>query len=126
MSEDRDEPIQDQNDPIQQLIAAWNTASAAVTKWVERTAATVGDAVNDAIGRLDPAVRSRLESWGLIPARDLGPCQCLCATKHPDDVGVCDGEAVITRRHTTDSDGDVDVPLCAPCATAQGLAEIKF
>lgn len=126
MSEDRDEPMQDREDPIQQLIAAWNTASAAVVKWVERTAAGVGDAVNDAINKLDPAVRSRLESWGLIPHRDLGPCQCLCATKHPEDVGVCDGEAVITRRHTTDSDGDVDVPLCAPCATAQGLAEIKF
>ncbi len=120
MSEDRDESMPDRDDPIQQFIAAWDTAAAAVAKWVERTAAAVGDA----IGRLDPAVRSLLESWGLVPARDLGPCQCLCASKHPDDVGVCDGNAVITRRVTTDLDGDVDVPLCAPCATAQGLAEM--
>jgi hypothetical protein len=109
---------------MQQFIAAWDAASAAVAKWVERTAAAVGEAIGDAVDWLDPAMRSRLESWGLIPPRKLGPCECLCATKHPDDVGVCDGEAVITRRVATDTDGLVDVPLCAPCATAQGFAEM--
>jgi hypothetical protein len=32
---------------------------------------------------------------------------------------VCDGTAVMTRRL-----GDVEVPLCAPCAVAQGVAEM--
>jgi hypothetical protein len=34
-------------------------------------------------------------------------------------VGVCDHRAVMTRRL-----GNVDVPLCAPCAAAQGFAEM--
>ncbi len=109
----------DRNDPVQQFIAAWDAASAAVAKWAERTAAALGDAV----GKLDPAIRTTLENWGIVP-RNLGSCECLCAMKHPDDVGVCDGEAVITRRVTTVLDGDMDVPLCAPCATAQGFAEM--
>ncbi len=109
----------DRNDPVQQFIAAWDAASGAVAKWAERTAA----AFIDAVSKLDPAIRTTLENWGIIP-RKLGSCECLCATKHPDDVGVCDGEAVITRRVTTDSGGPVDVPLCAPCATAQGFAEM--
>jgi hypothetical protein len=109
----------DPKDPVQQFIAALDTASAAVAKWAERTTA----AFLDAVGNLDPAIRKTLENWGLVP-RNLGSCECLCATKHPDDVGVCDGEAVITRRVTTNFDGDVDVPLCAPCATAQGFAEM--
>jgi hypothetical protein len=109
----------DRNDPVQQFMAALDTASAAVAKWAERTTA----AFLDAVGKLDPAIRTTLENWGLVP-RNLGSCECLCATKHPDDVGVCDGEAVITRRVTTNFDGDVDVPLCAPCATAQGFAEM--
>jgi hypothetical protein len=31
---------------------------------------------------------------------------------------------VITRRFSNDLDGEVDVPLCAPCAVAQGVAEL--
>jgi hypothetical protein len=34
-------------------------------------------------------------------------------------MGVCDGRAVMTRQLD-----DVDVRLCAPCAVAQGVAEM--
>ena len=37
------------------------------------------------------------------------------------DAGVCDGQAIMTRRI-----GDADVSLCAPCAVAQGVAEMTF
>ena len=40
------------------------------------------------------------------------------------DVGVCDNDAVITRRFAAGLGGEVDVPLCAPCAVAQGVAEM--
>jgi len=48
-------------------------------------------------------------------------CQCRCYTAHPDDSGVCDGRAVMTRRV-----GEADVSLCAPCAVAQGVAEMTL
>jgi hypothetical protein len=52
-------------------------------------------------------------------AGNWGACHCPCATAHPEDKGVCDGSAVVTRRL-----GETDVPLCAPCAVAQGVAEM--
>jgi hypothetical protein len=36
-------------------------------------------------------------------------------------MGVCDGAAVMTRQLD-----DVGVPLCAPCAVAQGVAELPY
>jgi hypothetical protein len=48
-------------------------------------------------------------------------CRCQCGTAHPGDSGVCDGRAVMTRRI-----GQADVSLCAPCAVAQGVAEMKL
>jgi hypothetical protein len=33
---------------------------------------------------------------------------------------VCDGRAMLTRRL-----GDTEVSLCAPCAVAQGVAEMR-
>ena len=55
--------------------------------------------------------------------RRLQPCHCLCGRSHPGAMGVCDGEGVTTRRFDSPATGPVDVPLCAPCAVAQGLAE---
>jgi hypothetical protein len=53
------------------------------------------------------------------------PCYCPCARLHPDDEGICETtRAVITRRFVSDLTGPVDVPLCAPCAVALGLAEL--
>jgi hypothetical protein len=34
---------------------------------------------------------------------------------------VCDGQAVMSRKI-----GEADVSLCAPCAVAQGVAEMKL
>jgi hypothetical protein len=50
---------------------------------------------------------------------DWKPCHCPCGSAHPADRGVCDGRAVVSRRL-----GDADVSLCAPCAVAQGFAEM--
>jgi len=50
---------------------------------------------------------------------DWHACRCQCGTAHPDDKGVCDGRAVLTRRV-----GTADTRLCAPCAVAQGVAEM--
>ena len=66
----------------------------------------------------DPAIRAVLEGWHISPLWSRQDCECLCAISHPDDRGVCDHHAVITRRIS-----DQEVPLCAPCAVAQGVAE---
>ena len=48
-------------------------------------------------------------------------CHCQCTAAHPADTGVCDGRAVMTRKVSGS-----DVSLCAPCAVAQGVAEMKL
>jgi len=53
-------------------------------------------------------------------AGDWGACRCRCDSAHPQDRGVCDGDAILTRRVD-----EADVPLCAPCAVAQGVAEMR-
>jgi hypothetical protein len=51
------------------------------------------------------------------------PCHCLCAVAHPLVSGVCAGhDAVTSRRVRTRAAGPVDIPLCGPCAVAQGQA----
>ena len=112
----------DRKDPARQFAAAWEAAGAAVGEWAQR----VADATTDALDKLDPAVRAAVEAGRAaveagrvrLTGYWLG-CQCRCGTAHPDDVGVCDRGAVLTRRL-----GDADVPLCAPCAVAQGVAEM--
>jgi hypothetical protein len=110
------------NDPARQFAAAWEAASDAVGEWAQR----VAEATNDALDKLDPAVRSALEAGRAVLeagratlAGQFRECHCLCGQAHPDDMGVCDHRAVITRRL-----GNADVPLCAPCAAAQGFAEM--
>src|SRR5215510_12063295 len=103
------------NDPARQFAAAWEAASDAVGEWAQR----VADATNDALDKLDPAVRAALEAGFDTIAGHFRECRCMCGQSHPDDVGVCDHRAVMTRRL-----GNVDVPLCAPCAAAQGFAEM--
>ena len=44
------------NDPARQFAAAWEAASDAVGEWAQR----VAEATNDALDKLDPAVRSAL------------------------------------------------------------------
>ena len=94
--------------PAQRLAKAWQVAAVALGQWREQVAA----ATSEAVDKIDPAARAAL-------AGDWGACQCQCANAHPQDQNVCDHSAVLTRRL-----GDSDVPLCAPCAVAQGVAEM--
>lgn len=112
----------DGDNPVRQFVAAWEAASAVVAEWAERTAAVTTEAFHKLTS--DPAVRAVLKGWRISPVWAQRDCGCFCARSHPDDMGVCDKRAVITRRLTTDRGGDVDVPLCAPCAVAQGVAEL--
>jgi len=109
------------DNPVRQLVAAWEAVAAAASEWRERTAAVTSETFHKLAS--DPAVRAILETWRTGPVWARRDCACACARLHPDDVGVCDRHAVITRRLITQLDGEVDVPLCAPCAVAQGVAE---
>ena len=111
-----------EDNPVRLLAAALEAASAVVTEWAEQTAALTRDAFHKLAS--DPAVRAAWESWRVTVVWTRQDCQCSCATAHPGDVGVCDNNAVITRRFAAAQGGEVDVPLCAPCAVAQGVAEM--
>jgi hypothetical protein len=105
----------DVGDPGQQFAAAWQAATAAVGAWQKQVTA----ATNEALTRLDPALRAAVEAGRSALSGDWRNCRCQCGTAHPDDAGVCDGRAVMTRRMSGTA-----VPLCAPCAVAQGVAEM--
>jgi hypothetical protein len=79
----------------------------------------VAAATNEAVTKLDPALRAAVEAGRSAFSGDWRKCRCQCGTAHPDDAGVCDGRAVMTRRM-----GVAAVPMCAPCAVAQGVAEM--
>jgi|SRR5208282_2825452 len=111
-----------EDNPVRALAAAWEAAASLVAEWAEQTAAVARESFHKLAS--DPAVRAALESWRIALVWTRQDCGCLCDTAHPDDVGVCDNHAVITRRLATGLDGGVDVPLCAPCAVAQGVAEM--
>jgi hypothetical protein len=104
-----------QGNPAQQLAKAWQVATSAFGQWREQVTA----ATTEAMDKLDPAARAALEALRAAFAGNWGACQCPCATAHPQDKDVCDHSAVLTRRLD-----DTDVPLCAPCAVAQGVAEM--
>jgi hypothetical protein len=110
------------NSPFRQFAAACEAVAAVAAEWAERTAAVTADAFHKLAS--DPAVRAVLQGWHIAAVWPWRDCECSCARSHPDDAGVCDQRAVITRRLTTGRDGVVDVPLCAPCAVAQGVAEL--
>ena len=103
------------DNPSEQFSAAWRAASDAVEEWRQR----VTEATTEAVGKLDPAVRAAMEAGRAAFTGGWKSCHCLCGTAHPDDRGVCDGRAALTRRL-----GDADVSLCVPCAVAQGVAEM--
>jgi len=103
------------DNPARQFSAAWQAASAALGQWREQVSA----ATAEALAQLDPAVRAALEAARAALAGKWGGCQCPCATAHPQDKDVCDHSAVMTRRV-----GGADMLLCAPCAVAQGVAEM--
>jgi hypothetical protein len=103
------------DNPARQFAAAWQTAAAALGEWRKQVTAATAEAME----KLDPAVRAALEAARAALAGNWGACQCPCATAHPQDKDVCDGRAILTRRL-----GETDMPLCAPCAVAQGVAEM--
>jgi hypothetical protein len=107
-------------DPKQQFTAAWHAATDAMGQWRQQVTA----ATSEALDKLDPAVRAVLEAARAAVAGHWGACQCPCTTAHPQDQGVCDGKAVLTRRLGTASSA-ASVPICAPCAVAQGVAEMR-
>jgi hypothetical protein len=108
--------------PVRQLAAAWQAAVAVAAEWTERTAAVTAEAFHKLTS--DPAIRAVLESWRSAAVWARRDCECPCAVSHPDDIGVCDNRAVITRRLPAGQGGVTDLPLCAPCAVAQGVAEL--
>ena len=111
-----------EDSPFRQLADAWQAATVVAAEWAERTAAVTAEAFHKLTS--DPAVRAVMETWRVTVAWPLSECECPCAVSHPDDLGVCDHRAVITRRLPAGQHGGADVPLCAPCAVAQGFAEM--
>jgi hypothetical protein len=90
----------------------------------------VGQAVSDALDRVRPAfdalaevanrpdVRAVIERAEKVMRRR--PCLCFCSRSHPGDRGICEVlDAVITAQYSSEWLGEVDVPLCAPCAAAR-------
>jgi hypothetical protein len=101
--------------PSRQLAAAWQAAAAALGEWREQVSAATAEAVD----KLDPAARAALNAVRAALAGNWGACQCPCAAAHPQDKGVCDGGAILTRQVN-----GTGMQLCAPCAVAQGVAEM--
>ena len=108
--------------PVRQLVAAWQAAAAVAAEWAERTAAVTAEAFHKLTE--DPAVQAVMESWRIAAVVPGRACECQCPGSHPDDTGVCDNRAVITRQLATGRGPATDVRLCAPCAVAQGVAEL--
>lgn len=111
-----------EDNPVRALAAAWEAATGVVAEWAEQTAAVAREAIHKLTS--DPAIRAAVDSWRITLVWTRQDCRCVCTKAHPDDTGVCDNHAVITRRLATGQGNSVDVPLCAPCAVAQGVAEM--
>jgi len=111
-----------EDSPGRQLLAAWQAATAVAAEWAERTAAVTAEAYQKLTR--DPAVRAVGEVWRTMVGWPQRACECSCTDSHPNDLGVCDHRAVITRRIPAGRNAGADVPLCAPCAVAQGFAEM--
>ena len=107
----------DADKPGQQFRAAWQAAADALREWSQQ----VSHATHEAMDKIEPAVRAAAEAGRSAMTGEWRNCRCQCGTAHPADAGVCDGRSVMTRRV-----GGADVALCAPCAVAQGVAEMKL
>ena len=116
--------MEDDGDTLaRQFAAAGEAAAGVVGEWAHRVAAATSEAMDKLAS--DPAIRAVVQASRSAFTWARRDCQCPCATAHPDDVGVCDNDAVMTRPFTSDLTGLVDVQLCAPCATAQGVEELS-
>ncbi len=110
-----------QQTPGQRFAAAWQVGTDAVGEWRQR----VAEATTEALAKLDPAVKAAVEAAveagrAAFTGGWNNACHCPCGTAHPEDRGVCDGHAVLTRRLDAG-----EVALCAPCAVATGVAEMR-
>jgi hypothetical protein len=105
-----------QDDPGQQFRTAWQAAADALSEWSRQ----ISNASHEAMDKIEPAVRAAVEAGKSAVTGEWRMCLCRCDTTHPDDSGVCDGHAVMTRRVS-----GADVSMCAPCAVAQGFAELR-
>jgi hypothetical protein len=90
----------------------------------------VGQAVDAGLKRLQPgfdalaAAVNRPEVRAVIDGAERAlrrrPCLCFCMRAHPDDHSICETfDAVVTGTHSSALLGDIEVPLCAPCAAAR-------
>ena len=104
-----------EGNPAQQIRAAWQAAADALGEWSRQ----LSNASQEAMDKIEPAFRAAVEAGRTAVTGEWRVCHCRCATTHPGDSGVCDGRAVMTRRV-----GGADVSMCAPCAVAQGFAEL--
>jgi hypothetical protein len=116
--------MSDNSEPLpsvgEAMIALADAVSRAMTEWLDlvRPALT---ALAEFTAR--PEVQAVIR-YGLVMDQAGRPCRCLCEQTHPDDQGVCQKlDAITTRRYRSDLLGDVEVPLCAPCAAAQAARE---
>jgi hypothetical protein len=107
----------DTGKPGEQIRAAWQAAADAMNEWSRQ----VSEATHQAMDKIEPAFKAAVEAGRSAVTGEWRNCQCRCQTAHPDDLGVCDGKAVMTRRVS-----GANVSLCAPCAVAQGVAEMKI
>jgi hypothetical protein len=108
--------VDNEGKPTQQFRTAWEAAADAVSEWSRR----VSEATHEALDKIEPAMRAAVEAGRSAMTGEWRNCRCPCGTAHPDDLDVCDGRAVMTRQVS-----GADVSLCAPCAVAQGFAEMK-
>jgi hypothetical protein len=94
----------------------------------------VGQAITDGLERMRPAydvlrqAANRPEVLTVIDRAEKimrhRPCFCLCVRAHPADRDICEVfDAMITGQYHSDLLGDLDVPLCAPCAAARAARE---
>lgn len=105
-----------EGNPSEQFRAAWQAAADALSEWSKQ----ISNASHQAMDKIEPAFRAAVEAGRSAVTGEWRACHCRCDSTHPDDSGVCDGRAVMTRRVS-----GADVSMCAPCAVAQGFAEMR-
>ena len=109
MSEDKDTELADK------LAEVGRRVGQAITDAIERVRPAI-DALAEAASR--PEVRAVIDRAEKLVARR--PCLCFCSRAHPADHGICEPfDAVVSGRLSSELLGDLDVPLCAPCAAAR-------
>src|SRR5438105_15935564 len=83
----------DAGNPNQQLAAAWQAATAALGEWRQQVSAATSDAMN----KIDPAIRAAVEAGRSALSGEGRAWLWQCGPAHPDDKGVCECRAVLTR-----------------------------